>query len=170
MHSIPDSLSQKIISRQQIDRDGWVGTRPLVFTNGVFDLLHRGHVVYLASACRLGASMLVAVNTDDSVRRLGKGPRRPLNTESDRALVIAGLTSVSFVTFFDETTPCELISKCRPDIYVKGGDYDMETLEETRLVRSWGGRAQAIPFVPGYSSTAVLNSLSARSDARGGDS
>jgi rfaE bifunctional protein nucleotidyltransferase chain/domain len=156
MHDLPDSLSRKIITREQIDGDGWAGARPLVFTNGVFDVLHRGHVVYLAAACRLGTTLLVALNTDSSARQLGKGPGRPFNNEADRALVVAALQSVSFVTFFDEITPCELILRCRPDIYVKGGDYDMEALEETRLMRSWGGRSLTIPFVPGYSSTTLI--------------
>ena len=92
-------------------------------------------------ARELGATLLVGVNTDASARRLGKGPDRPLNNEADRMLVLAGLASVSFVTLFEENTPCELIARCRPDMYVKGGDYDVETLEETRLVRSWGGRS-----------------------------
>ena len=133
--------------------------RPLVFTNGVFDVLHRGHVVYLARARDLGATLLVGVNTDASARRLGKGPDRPLNNEADRALVLAGLAGVSFVTWFDENTPCELIARCRPDVYVKGGDYDVETLEETRLVRSWGGRAVAIDFVSGYSTSSLLQRI-----------
>src|SRR6202035_3313236 len=131
----------------------------LVFTNGVFDLLHRGHVVYLACARALGASLLVALNTDLSAQRLGKGPGRPVNDEQSRTLVLAALQSVSYVTLFNEATPCELLRVCRPDIYVKGGDYDMEALEESRLVRSWGGRALAIPLVRGYSSSALLERL-----------
>jgi rfaE bifunctional protein nucleotidyltransferase chain/domain len=130
--------------------------RPLVFTNGVFDVLHRGHVTYLEAARRLGAALLVAVNTDASVRRLGKGRDRPLNTELDRAWVLAALASVSCVTWFDEDTPCELIQQCRPDVYVKGGDYDVDSLPETALVRSWGGRGVVIPFLAGYSTSALL--------------
>jgi len=135
------------------------GARPLVFTNGVFDLLHSGHVVYLAAARELGAALLVGVNTDRSARQLGKAPDRPLNAERDRLLLLAALASVSYVTLFDEATPCELIQRCRPDIYVKGGDYDIETLEETRLVRSWGGRALAIPLLSGYSTTALVRRI-----------
>jgi len=130
--------------------------RPLVFTNGVFDILHRGHVSYLCRARALGATLLVALNSDPSARLLGKGPDRPLNGESDRAYLIAALGCVDGVTLFDEPTPCALIEQVRPDIYVKGGDYDMERLEETRLVRSWGGRSVAIPFVSGYSTTALV--------------
>ncbi len=133
--------------------------RPLVFTNGVFDILHRGHVSYLARARELGASLLVAVNSDASARSLGKGPDRPLNREQDRAMVIAALHSVSAVMLFDEHTPCELIKHVRPDVYVKGGDYDMSTLEETRIVTSYGGKSLAIPFVDGYSTTALVNKI-----------
>lgn len=133
--------------------------RPLVFTNGVFDVLHRGHVTYLYEARKLGASLIVAINTDKSSRALGKGPDRPLNQEQDRALVLAGLGSVSFVTFFDELTPVELIKKIKPNVYVKGGDYQMDELEETRIIRSWGGASVAIPFMDGYSTTSLLKRI-----------
>lgn len=131
--------------------------RPLVFTNGVFDLLHRGHVTCLAMARDMGASLIVAINTDASVRRLGKGADRPYNRVEDRALILAALTCVDVVATFGDDTPCAVIEQVRPDIYVKGGDYDIETLEETRLVRGWGGVARALPFVPGYSTTALLD-------------
>ena len=150
-------MDSKIVPVAEVPGRQW--PRPLVFTNGVFDVLHRGHVVYLAAARELGAALLVAVNSDSSARRLGKGPHRPLNAERDRLIVVAALESVSFVTTFNEPTPCELLQRCRPDIYVKGGDYDMETLEETRLVRSWGGRSIAIPFVDGYSTSALVNRI-----------
>ncbi|MEX8518765.1 MAG: D-glycero-beta-D-manno-heptose 1-phosphate adenylyltransferase [Leptothrix sp. (in: b-proteobacteria)] len=133
--------------------------RPLVFTNGVFDILHRGHVCYLAQARALGGSLVLGLNSDASARMLGKGPDRPLNQESDRACVLAALESISLVTLFDESTPCELLQLIRPELYVKGGDYDMATLEETRLVRSWGGQALAIPFVDGYSTTALVRRI-----------
>lgn len=133
--------------------------RPLVMTNGVFDVLHRGHVSYLHRAAELGASLLVALNTDVSARMLGKGPDRPLNAAEDRAYVLAGLQSVDLVTFFSTRTPVELIRAIRPDIYVKGGDYDMEVLEETRVVRSWGGQSVAIPFVDGFSTTALVQRI-----------
>lgn len=134
-------------------------TRPLIFTNGVFDVLHRGHVTYLAQARALGAALLVAVNSDASARGLGKGPGRPLNNEIDRALVIAALQSVDHVVLFDEPTPCELIERIRPDVYVKGGDYDVDRLREAELVRGWGGRAVAIPFVDGYSTSRLVERI-----------
>ena len=133
--------------------------RPLVFTNGVFDVLHRGHVTYLSQARALGGSLVVALNTDASARRLGKGPDRPLNNEQDRAIVIAALESVSLVTWFDEDTPVQLLSELKPQVYVKGGDYDMRTLAETALVEGYGGRAVAIPFVEGYSTTNLVRRI-----------
>lgn len=129
---------------------------PIVFTNGVFDVLHRGHVTYLAEARALGASLVVAINTDSSARRLGKGPDRPLNNEMDRAVVLAALESVSLVTWFDEDTPLELIAQLRPAVLVKGGDYEMSRLAETAVVQSYGGKALAIPFVTGYSTSALV--------------
>jgi rfaE bifunctional protein nucleotidyltransferase chain/domain len=157
MADIPVSLQRKIVSAAAAG--GWNWPRPLVFTNGVFDVIHRGHVEYLSVARELGAALLVAVNSDYSARRLGKGPGRPLNRDGDRLLVVAALESVSFAVTFEELTPCELLQRCHPDIYVKGGDYDMETLEETRLMRSWGGRAVAIPFVGGYSTSALVQRI-----------
>jgi rfaE bifunctional protein nucleotidyltransferase chain/domain len=160
--TLPRALLEKILVPSEIARRDWQGSRPLVFTNGVFDLLHGGHVVYLAAARALGAALLVGVNTDSSARQLGKGPGRPLNAERDRALVIAALQSVSYVTLFDEPNPCALLRRCRPDVYVKGGDYDIEALEETRLVRSWGARALAIPLLAGYSTTALVQRIRGR--------
>lgn len=133
--------------------------RPLVFTNGVFDIMHRGHVTYLAQARALGASLVVGLNSDTSARRLGKAPDRPLNNEGDRACVLAALESVSLVTLFDEATPLELLKLVRPDLYVKGGDYDVEQLAETALVRTWGGDAKALPFVEGYSTTVLVERI-----------
>jgi D-glycero-beta-D-manno-heptose 1-phosphate adenylyltransferase len=132
---------------------------PVVFTNGVFDVLHRGHATYLAQARALGGSLVVALNTDASAKRLGKGPDRPLNNEQDRAAVIAALESVSLVTWFDEDTPLELITALIPDLLVKGGDYDMDTLAETAVVKGYGGTAVAIPFVDGYSTTALVQKI-----------
>ncbi len=135
---------------------------PVVFTNGVFDVLHRGHASYLAQARALGGSLVVALNSDASARRLGKGPDRPLNAQADRAALIAALESVSLVTWFDEDTPLELIRELRPDILVKGGDYDMSKLAETQVVEGYGGRAQAIAFVDGYSTTALVTKIRAQ--------
>jgi len=155
---VPPAESPKFLSAAALAaRADW--TRPLVFTNGVFDVLHRGHVTYLAQARALGAALLVAVNSDASARTLGKGPDRPLNREMDRAMVIAALQSVDHVVLFDEPTPCELIERIRPDVYVKGGDYDVDRLREAELVRSWGGRAVAIPFVDGYSTTRLVERI-----------
>jgi rfaE bifunctional protein nucleotidyltransferase chain/domain len=154
-----NSLMDKVCA--QADLPGRLDAlpRPLVFTNGVFDVLHRGHVNYLHQAAALGGSLIVAVNSDASAKLLGKGPDRPLNKAEDRAAVLAGLASVSLVIFFDEPTPVDLIKKLKPDLYVKGGDYDMETLEETRVVRSWGGDAVVIPFVDGYSTTSLVKRI-----------
>jgi rfaE bifunctional protein nucleotidyltransferase chain/domain len=134
---------------------------PVVFTNGVFDIVHRGHVTYLAQARALGASLVVGLNSDASARGLGKGPDRPLNGELDRACVLAALESVSLVVLFDEPDPVALLKQVRPQLYVKGGDYDIETLEETRWVRSWGGQARALPFVAGYSTSELVRRIRA---------
>jgi rfaE bifunctional protein nucleotidyltransferase chain/domain len=156
-----DSLAQKIAPASALMARVAQLPRPLVFTNGVFDVLHRGHVMYLAQARALGASLVVALNTDASAKRLGKGPDRPLNNETDRAFVMAALASSSLVTWFDEDTPLELIAQIKPDILVKGGDYDMQKLAETRVVESYGGRALALPFVDGYSTTALVRKIRA---------
>ena len=133
--------------------------RPLVFTNGVFDILHLGHVMYLGAARELGCSLLVAVNTDASARHLGKGAGRPINCELDRAFMVEALECVSAVMLFDEDTPCALLERVRPEVYVKGGDYDIEALPETRLVKSWAGRAIQLDFVEGYSTTALVQRI-----------
>lgn len=130
--------------------------RPIVFTNGVFDILHRGHVTYLAQARTLGASLVVAVNSDASVRSLGKGGDRPLNTAFDRAALLAALECVSLVTIFDETVPLTPLELVRPNIYVKGGDYDMDAIPEAALVTTWGGRSVAIAFDHERSTTSFL--------------
>jgi len=153
------ALLRKICPRDALPAALALLPRPWVFTNGVFDVLHRGHVLYLAQARALGGSLIVALNTDASVRRLGKGEDRPLNAQDDRAVVMAAQEAVSLVTWFDEDTPEALIGEIRPDILVKGGDYDMARLPETALVESWGGRALALPFVSGYSTTALLKKI-----------
>ena len=157
----PPALLDKICQRAHLASALAQLPRPWVFTNGVFDVLHRGHVLYLAQARALGASLIVALNTDASVRRLGKGDDRPLNAQDDRAVVMAGQQAVSLVTWFDEDTPVQIIGEMRPDILVKGGDYDMASLPETALVESWGGRALALPFVEGYSTTQLLRRIRA---------
>ena len=133
--------------------------RQVIFTNGVFDVLHCGHVTYLAEARALGASLVVALNTDVSAKRLGKGDDRPLNNQNDRAVVVAALESVSLVTWFEEDTPLSIITELRPDTLVKGGDYDMRVLPETAAVESYGGTAVAIAFVKGYSTTALVQKI-----------
>ena len=153
------SFLEKIAARADAAERVAALPKPVVFTNGVFDVLHRGHAVYLARARALGGSLVVALNTDASARRLDKGPERPLNNEQDRAIMMAALTSSSLVTWFDEDTPIDLIRALRPDILVKGGDYDMRTLPETAVVESYGGKALAIPFVEGYSTTALVKKI-----------
>ena len=130
--------------------------RPLVFTNGVFDILHRGHVTYLAQARALGASLLLALNDDASVRRLGKGEDRPINRLEDRAAVAAALASVDLVTWFDQDTPLELILRARPEVLVKGGDWPIERIVGAAEVQSWRGTVHSIPFLHERSTTATL--------------
>jgi D-glycero-beta-D-manno-heptose 1-phosphate adenylyltransferase len=133
--------------------------RPVVFTNGVFDLLHRGHVTYLAQARALGASLVVAVNSDASVRQLAKGRDRPINTEADRAAILAALESVSLVTVFAEPVPLQVLQIVRPEVYVKGGDYRIESTPEAQLAQSWNARLVAIAFAHQRSTTALLERL-----------
>ena len=150
---------KKIASRQDAFAQAALLPKPIVFTNGVFDVLHRGHVTYLAEARALGGSLVVALNTDASATRLDKGPERPLNNQDDRAAVIAALESVSLVTWFDEDTPLELITEIKPSTLVKGGDYNMRLLPETAAVESYGGKAVAIAFVQGHSTTALVTKI-----------
>ena len=152
----PPLFERKVVARDQLADAVARLARPMVLTNGVFDLLHRGHVTYLARARALGASLVVAVNSDASVRRLGKGDDRPINAEADRAAVLAALESVTLVTVFDETVPVPVVEIVRPDVYVKGGDYDMATVPEAQLARRWGARAMAIPFEFERSTTELL--------------
>jgi rfaE bifunctional protein nucleotidyltransferase chain/domain len=130
--------------------------KPVVMTNGVFDILHRGHVTYLAQARAFGASLVVAVNTDASVKRLGKGDDRPLNNCADRMAVLAALESVSLVVEFDEDTALQAVEVVRPDIYVKGGDYDMTAIPEGQAVLAYGGQAVAIDFEHDRSTSKLL--------------
>jgi rfaE bifunctional protein nucleotidyltransferase chain/domain len=136
---------------------------PLVFTNGVFEVLHRGHAEYLEQARALGAALVVGVNSDASARRLGKGAGRPAVTGADRAALVAALESVNCVVLFDEATPVVLIERLRPEILVKGGDYSRETMAGADLVESWGGRAVILPLTAGYSTTSLVERLRATS-------
>jgi D-glycero-beta-D-manno-heptose 1-phosphate adenylyltransferase len=136
--------------------------RPLVFTNGVFDILHRGHVTYLAQARALGASLLLALNDDASVRGLGKGEDRPVNPLEDRAAVAAALASVDLVTWFAEDTPLELILRTRPEVLVKGGDWPIERIVGAAEVQSWRGTVHSIPFLHQRSTSATLARIRGR--------
>jgi D-glycero-beta-D-manno-heptose 1-phosphate adenylyltransferase len=158
MSTAPAFLS-KLCDRADLPKRLAQLPEPVVFTNGVFDILHRGHVHYLAQARALGASLVLALNSDVSAKLLGKGPERPLNGQDARACVLAALESVSLVVMFDEATPVALLKEVRPQLYVKGGDYDIETLAETRSIRSWGGDALALPFVAGYSTTGLVQRI-----------
>lgn len=133
--------------------------RPLVFTNGCFDVLHRGHVTYLAQARALGASLVVGVNSDASVKRQGKGEDRPINAEQDRMAVLAALESVSLVIPFEEDTPLKLILACRPDVLVKGGDWKPENIVGYKEVQGWGGTVHSLPFLHQRSTTALLRKI-----------
>lgn len=133
--------------------------RPLVFTNGVFDVLHRGHVTYLAQARAQGAGLVVALNSDASTRRLGKGSDRPINRLADRAAVIAALESVSIVTWFEEDTPLALIQLLRPDVLIKGGDWKPQDIVGADDVIGWGGTVHSIPFLHQKSTTALLQAI-----------
>jgi rfaE bifunctional protein nucleotidyltransferase chain/domain len=153
------AFAAKIATRAQLAACLHPLPRPRVFTNGVFDILHRGHVTYLARARALGASLIVGVNTDASVRRLGKGDGRPINALEDRLAVLAALEAVSLVVPFDEDTPLALVLECRPDVIVKGGDYSVATTVGAAEVIAWGGRFEAIPLVPGRSTSSLIAKL-----------
>ena len=145
----PDDLAERVAGLE----------RPLVFTNGCFDILHRGHVSYLAQARALGASLIVAVNSDASVKRLGKGNDRPVNGLADRMAVIAALESVTLVTWFDEDTPLARILDVRPDVLVKGGDWPAEKIVGSAEVLAWGGEVHSIPFLHQRSTSALLEKI-----------
>ena len=133
--------------------------KKLVFTNGVFDVLHAGHVHLLNEASKLGDLLVVGLNSDNSVRQLGKGPERPINQLEDRMTVVSALKPVDFVVSFYEETPVALIQRLKPDVHVKGGDYEVEDLPETPLVRSYGGTVIVVPMLEGRSSTETLRRL-----------
>ena len=133
----------------------------VVFTNGVFDLLHPGHVDILSESRARGDALVVGINSDDSVRRL-KGPTRPVRSEADRAYVLASLECVDVVVVFTDDTPLELIETLKPDVIAKGGDYTVETIVGAHEVKSWGGEAVVIPLTPGHSTTSIIEKLSGR--------
>ncbi|MDD5297491.1 MAG: D-glycero-beta-D-manno-heptose 1-phosphate adenylyltransferase [Rhodocyclaceae bacterium] len=155
----PPAFQAKICAPDRLAASLAALPRPLVFTNGCFDILHRGHVTYLAQARALGASLVVALNTDASVKRLGKGDDRPLNALEDRLVVMAALECVSLVTWFDEDTPIARVLDCRPDVLVKGGDWPVARIVGAPEVQAWGGRVVSIPFEVDRSTTALLEKI-----------
>jgi D-beta-D-heptose 7-phosphate kinase/D-beta-D-heptose 1-phosphate adenosyltransferase len=156
----PRAPASKILSRTELlERFARPRTSTLVFTNGCFDLLHPGHVAYLAAARELGDALVVALNTDASVRRLAKSPDRPLVPEADRCRVVAALEAVDAVCVFGEDTPRELIEQLVPDVLVKGGDYTLEGVVGREAVERAGGRVELIPFLGGYSTTALVQRI-----------
>ena len=161
VHAIP-AYETKLCEPAQVAARSRALARPLVFTNGVFDILHRGHASYLAQARALGASLVVGVNSDASVKRLNKGPDRPINALEDRMALIAALEAVSLVTWFDEDTPLALILQVKPDVLVKGGDWMPDKIVGGAEVKSWGGSVHAIPFLHERSTTATLARIRAR--------
>jgi rfaE bifunctional protein nucleotidyltransferase chain/domain len=161
------NTEKKIISREEAAR--WVREQQarglkVVFTNGCFDLLHTGHVAYLEEARSLGDALLVAVNTDASVRRLGKGGQRPINPEADRARVLAALAAVDRVVLFAADTPLELLSALQPDVLVKGGDYREHEVVGRAVVLARGGQVRILPFRPGYSTSLLVARLRSSPD------
>jgi rfaE bifunctional protein nucleotidyltransferase chain/domain len=154
--SSPIPFESKVCDPARLAERAKALARPLVFTNGVFDILHRGHVTYLAEARALGASLVVALNSDASARRLGKGDDRPVNPLEDRVAVVAALESVALVTWFDEDTPLERILACKPDHLVKGGDWSVDRIVGAREVQAWGGKVHSIAFRHERSTTGLL--------------
>ena len=155
----PPAFEAKIINPADVPRGLARLARPLVFTNGVFDLLHRGHATYLARARDLGAALLVALNGDASARRLGKGAGRPVNALADRLALVAALQAVDAVTWFDEDTPESLIAACRPEVLVKGGDWPVEKIVGAKEVLARGGKVVSIPFEHLRSTTALVERI-----------
>jgi len=159
----PPAFEAKICKPQDLPARLARLARPLVFTNGVFDILHRGHVTYLAQARALGASLLVAVNADASARGLGKGADRPVNALEDRLALVAALEAVTLVTWFEQQTPRELILAVKPDVLVKGGDWKPEAIVGAKEVKGWGGSVHAIPLVAGRSTTSLIDRIRGKS-------
>ena len=155
----PARFNSKVCQPSQLAERASQLQGPVVFTNGVFDLLHRGHVTYLDQAAQEGHSLIVAVNSDSSVKRLGKGPDRPINSQEDRMAVLAALECVALVTYFEEDTPLNAILAAKPDVLVKGGDWPVEKMVGAKEVQSWGGRAVSIAFEHERSTTATLEKI-----------
>ena len=155
----PPAFENKICARADLAARVAALPRPLVFTNGCFDVLHRGHVTYLAQARALGAAMVLGVNSDASVKRQGKGDDRPINIEQDRLAVLAALEAVDLVVLFDEDTPLDLILTCKPDVLVKGGDWAPDKIVGAKEVTGWGGSGHSIPFLHERSTTALLKKI-----------
>lgn len=155
------NFEKKIILPHEIENKltQLTSNKPLVFTNGCFDILHRGHVTYLAQARALGASMIVALNSDSSVKRQGKGDDRPINSQENRMAVIASLESVDFVTYFDEDTPLNLILQIMPDILVKGGDWSVDKIVGSSEIIANGGTIHSIPFLFATSTTKLVKQI-----------
>jgi rfaE bifunctional protein nucleotidyltransferase chain/domain len=158
VYSLPD-FEQKICAPADLAARVAQLPRPLVFTNGCFDVLHRGHVTYLAQARALGASLVLGVNSDASVKRQGKGDDRPVNAEADRLAVLAALAAVDLVVLFDEDTPLNLILACKPDVLVKGGDWAPDAIVGAKEVIARGGSVHSIPFLHQRSTTALLKKI-----------
>ena len=152
-------FEKKICTRAELASRLAKLSRPLVFTNGCFDVLHRGHVTYLAQARALGAALVLGVNSDASVKRLGKGDDRPINKQDDRMAVLAALAAIDLVVLFEEDTPLELILTCKPDILVKGGDWKPEAIVGAKEVLGWGGTVHSIPFLHERSTTELLKKI-----------
>jgi rfaE bifunctional protein nucleotidyltransferase chain/domain len=155
----PPAFERKLCPPEDLARRASLLPAPRVFTNGVFDILHRGHATYLAQARGLGASLIVALNSDESARRLGKGPDRPVNPLVNRAAVVAALESADLVTWFAEDTPLALIVSCRPEVLVKGGDWSVESIVGANEVLAWGGQVQSIAFDHDLSTTRTLERI-----------
>lgn len=159
--SINHSLSPKIVSLTELNSlvNYWKGEgKKIVFTNGCFDLLHAGHITYLTEAASLGDILIIGLNSDDSVQRL-KGPLRPVNNEITRSVILGSMSFIDAVVFFNEDTPLELIKKVLPDVLVKGGDYKIEEISGAKEVIENGGNVQVLSFLPGYSSSAIIDKI-----------
>ena len=159
-YAVPDFEAKLCDPKALLERVSTL-LRPIVFTNGVFDMLHRGHVTYLAQARALGQSMVLALNSDASVKRLNKGADRPINLLADRMAVVAALNCVDVVTFFEDDTPLKLIKTVKPDVLVKGGDWRIDKIVGAKEVQGWGGSVHSIPFQHERSTTAMLAKIRA---------